>query len=72
MASMSVPDKWDKDGKPISYKKLDPEKDFKSAAVNLSSAFSTFISELGKGLEDVSIKSAIVLKLLGGDISGVL
>ena len=72
MASMSVPDKWDKDGKPISYKKLDPEKDFKSAAVNLSGAFSTFISELGKGLEDVSIKSAIVLKLLGGDISGVL
>ena len=72
MASMSVPDKWDKYGKPISYKKLDPEKDFKSAAVNLSSAFSTFISELGKGLEDVSIKSAIVLKLLGGDISGVL
>ena len=37
-----------------------------------SSAFSTFISELGKGLEDVSIKSAVVLKLLGGDISGVL
>ena len=71
MASMNVPDQWDKDGKPISYKKLEYT-DFKSAAVNLSEAFSAFISELGTGLENVSLKSAAVLKFLGGDISAVL
>lgn len=71
MASMSVPDQWDKDGKPISYKKLEYT-DFKSAAVNLSEAFSAFITELGVGLENVSLKSAMVLKYLGGDISAVL
>jgi hypothetical protein len=71
MASMSVPDQWDKDGKPISYKKLEYT-DFNSAAVNLSKAFSAFITELGVGLENVSLESARVLKYLGGDISAVL
>ena len=71
MASLQVADQWDKNGNPIHYLKLEPNK-FNEAADNLTGAFTTFISELGKGLEDVSIKSAIVLKLLGGDISGVL
>lgn len=71
MASLQVADQWDKNGNPIHYLKLEPNK-FNEAADNLTWAFTTFISELGKGLEDVSIKSAIVLKLLGGDISGVL
>lgn len=71
MASLQVADQWDKNGNPIHYLKLEPNK-FNEAADNLTGAFTTFISELGKGLEDVSIKSTIVLKLLGGDISGVL
>lgn len=72
IASMSVPDKWDKDGNPISYRKLDPEKDFKNAAVNLSSAFSTFLTELGNGLKGLGFISTGILAIVGKDLGSVL
>lgn len=72
MASMSVPDKWDKYGNPISYRKLDPEKDFKAAAVNLSSAFSTFLTELGNGLKGLGFISTGILAIVGKDLGSVL
>ena len=72
MASMSVPDKWNKDGNPISYRKLDPEKDFKAAAVNLSSAFSTFLTELGNGLKGLGFISTGILAIVGKDLGSVL
>ena len=72
MSSMSVPDKWDKDGNPISYRKLDPEKDFKVAAVNLSSAFSTFLTELGNGLKGLGFISTGILAIVGKDLGSIL
>ena len=72
MASMSVPDKWDKNGNPISYLKLDPENDFKKAAINLSSAFSVFLTELGTGLKGLGVISTGILKIVGEDLGSVL
>jgi len=72
MASLNVPDKWDKDGNPISYRKLDPENDFKKAAINLSSAFSTFLTELGTGLKGLGIISTGILAIVGEELGSVL
>lgn len=46
-ANMQMVDSYDKDGKPI-YKKMS-DADFKSAATTLSTAFSTFVTELLAG-----------------------
>ena len=72
MASLSVPDQWDKNGNPISYQKLDPEKDFKTAATNLSSAFSTFLTELGTGLKGLGVISTGILEIVGEELGSVL
>lgn len=71
MASLSVPDKWDKDGKPISYRQLKTA-EFGLAAQTLSEAFGTFLTELGTGLEKLSPKAAIVIGLLGDDLSAIM
>ena len=72
MASLNVPNQWDKNGNPISYRQLDPENDFKKAAVNLSSAFSTFLTELGTGLKGLGIISTGILKVVGEELGSVL
>lgn len=71
MGSLSVPDKWDKDGKPIGYRQLTTE-EFGTSAITLATAFGKFVSELGVGLEDVSLKAAIALKILSGPLSELL
>ena len=71
MASLSIPDKWDKNGKPISYKKLSFT-DFTNAATTISTAFSEFLVELGKGLKGVGIKAAIALEFLSGPLGELL
>ena len=45
MASMRIPDKWDKTGKPISYTKLSDD-DFTSANTNINTIITGFISTL--------------------------
>lgn len=71
MASLSVPDKWDENGKPIGYKQLTAEQ-FGVAATTLSDAFGNFISKLGEGLKSVGLKSAIALEVLSGPLSDLL
>jgi len=60
MASMQVADQWDKNGNPIHYLKLEPNK-FKEAAENLVGAFSTFLTDLSNGLKEFDITSLAVI-----------
>ena len=63
MASLKIADEWDKNGKPTHYLQLTPAA-FKEAAVNLTSSFSIFLTNLSKGLEGFDLKSVAILKLL--------
>jgi len=57
---MKIADEWDEEGRPKHYTQLD-ETAFTNAAVNLSNAFSTFLTSLNKniGSNSFMIKNTI-------------
>jgi len=71
MASMKIADSWDKNGKPTHYMQLKPAA-FKKAAVNLSKAFSVFITELGKAFSEIDKKAKNNMKKLSGPITEII
>ena len=71
MASLNMPIEWDKNGNPSKYMRLTPD-EFKKAAVNLSEAFSTFLSELATGLESLSPFAIAAMSVLGGPLGELL
>lgn len=71
MASMKIADEWDENGKPTHYMRLNPEL-FKNAAVNLSKAFSVFVTELGKAFTTIDKKARKNMKKLSGPITEII
>lgn len=71
MASMKIADAWDKNGKPTHYMRLKPEA-FKKAAINLSQAFSVFVTELGKAFSKIGRKARKNMKKLSGPITEII
>jgi len=63
MASLKIADEWDQNGKPTHYLKLEPDA-FGQAASNLTTSFSTFLSELSNGLNSFDIASLAIMNLL--------
>ena len=53
VSTMTVADKWDKDGKPIHYKHLNPNI-FGIAATKVSGSFRTFVENLGVAFSSIS------------------
>jgi len=63
-------DGYDENGKPIYTKFTD--KDFKAAGKTIAESFGLFISELGKGLDSLSIGDCIALKIISGPLNEVM
>ncbi|WQJ53908.1 MAG: hypothetical protein [Wendovervirus sonii] len=72
LVGLQVPDEWDKNGKVTHYKKVTKE-DFKKAAVNIATAFSTFLIELKNrlGLQAATI-NWVVKHLMGNGKNNML
>lgn len=71
MASLNVPDKWDKDGNPIHYKKLE-NKDFINAAITLSLAFGIFVATLGTQFGTIDKNARKAIKKLSGPLQKLM
>lgn len=70
MANLQYISGYDSKGKPI-YTKL-TDKDFKAAGKTIAESFGLFISELGKGLDSLSIGDCIALKIISGPLNEVM
>ena len=70
MANLQYISGYDSKGKPIYTKFTD--KDFKAAGKTIAESFGLFISELGKGLDSLSIGDCIALKIISGPLNEVM
>lgn len=69
--SAAIPDQFDENGKPISYRKFRKE-EFGDAAVAISEAFGTFLTTLGPKLKEMGPYAAKLVEMLAKGIGPVI
>ena len=69
--SAAIPDQFDENGKPTSYRKFRKE-EFGEAAVAISEAFGTFLTTLGPKLKEMGPQAAKLVEMLAKGIGPVI
>jgi hypothetical protein len=69
--SAAIPEEWDKDGKPIKFRKFD-RSEFALAAVTISDAFSTFITTMIPKLGPIGEQAGMLIDAMKGGIEPLM
>ena len=67
----AIPYEWDENGKPVKFRKFDPD-DFSAAALVISTGFGKFLATLGPEMKNLGKESAEIISILGKGIQPLM